>query len=85
MVEKEEEDSMLSVVFSKEDRVYLEVLRRKQKEEEAGDGVSTSSSFKGNVAYSVATTQGTCDSLALASFPTLDHLSGLLTLGHPDM
>jgi Zinc knuckle len=58
MVE-EEEDSMPSVVFSEEDRVYLEVLQRKQKEAEAGDGVSTSSSFKGNVAYSVATTQGT--------------------------
>jgi hypothetical protein len=30
--------------------------------------ISTSSSFKGYVAYSVAITQGTCDSLALASF-----------------
>jgi Zinc knuckle len=66
----EEEDSMPSVVFSEEDRVYLEVLQRKQKKAEAGDGVSTSSLFKGNVAYSVATTQSTCDSLALASFPT---------------
>jgi hypothetical protein len=52
-----------------EDRMYLEVLQRKQKEVGAVDGISTSSSFKYNVAYSVATTQGTCDSLALASFP----------------
>jgi hypothetical protein len=58
------------IVFLKEDKMYLEVLQRKQKEAEARDGVSTSSSFKGNVAYSVATTQDTCDSLALASFPT---------------
>jgi hypothetical protein len=36
--------------------VYLEVLQRKHKEAGAGDGVSTSSSFNGNVAYSVATT-----------------------------
>jgi hypothetical protein len=61
MVEKEKEDSMLSVVFSEEDKVYLEVLQRKQKEVEVGDGVSNSSSFKGNITYSVATTQGTCD------------------------
>jgi hypothetical protein len=81
MVEKEEEDSMLSVVFSKEDRVYLEVLRRKQKEEEARDGVSTSSSFKGNVAYSVATTQGTCDSLVLASFPTAGSSEWIINFG----
>jgi hypothetical protein len=30
MVEKEEEDSVPSVVFSEENRVYLEVLQRKQ-------------------------------------------------------
>jgi hypothetical protein len=56
MVKEEEEDSAPSVVFSKEDKIYLEVLQRKHKEAEAGDGVSTSSSFKGNVAYFVATT-----------------------------
>jgi hypothetical protein len=84
MVENEKEDSMSSVVFSKEDRVYLEVLQRKQKEAEAGDDVTTSSSFKDNVAYFIATTQGTYDLLALASFPT-DHLSELLILWHPDM
>jgi hypothetical protein len=56
MVDEEEEDSTPSVIFSEEDKMYLEVLQRKQKEAEAGDGVSTSSSFKGNVAYSVATT-----------------------------
>jgi Zinc knuckle len=50
MVEKEKDYSMSSVLFLKEDRVYIEVLQRKQKEAEAGDGVSTSSSFKGNVA-----------------------------------
>jgi hypothetical protein len=70
MVEGEEEDSAPSVVFSEEDKMYLEVLQRKQKEAGAVDGVSTLSSFKGNIAYSVATTQGICDSLALVFFPT---------------
>jgi hypothetical protein len=56
MVEEEEEDSMSSVIFSKKDKVYLEVLQRKQKQAKAGDGVSVSSSFKGNVAYFVVTT-----------------------------
>jgi hypothetical protein len=84
MVEEEEEDFVQSVVFSEEDRVYLEVLQRKEKEMKAGDGVSTSFSFKGNVAYFVVTTQGTCDSLLLL-FPSLDYPSGLLILEHLEM
>jgi hypothetical protein len=70
--EEEEENSVPSVVFSKEDRVYLEVLQRKQKEAEVENNVSTSSSFKGNVDYSVVTIQDTCDSLALISFPNAE-------------
>jgi hypothetical protein len=49
MVEKKE-DFVSSVFFSEEDKVYLEVLQQKQKEAQAGDGVSTSSSFKSNIA-----------------------------------
>jgi hypothetical protein len=43
VIKGEEENFASNVVFSEEDRMYLEVLQREQKEVRAGNGVSTSS------------------------------------------
>jgi hypothetical protein len=80
-----EGESEETVVFTKDDHEFLEMLKRKQKAASEGknvlDDVSTSVSSRGNIVSFAHSATGICDTLALASISITRSLDWIVDSG----